>query len=174
MDKAVARRTRWNSGQGLTEFALVFPVLLLVILVIIEVAHIVFFYNFLTMAAREASRYGAGVCNGVDGNCGEPQYKNCAGIRAAANRVGNIIGIQTITITYDNGDFTSTNGNPNFKALGNCDTFGSQVLANGDRVTVTVTANYSPLIPIFNFSSAITSTSSSTILFNIPAIIYNQ
>ena len=170
MDKAVARRTRWNSGQGLTEFALVFPVLLLVILVIIEVAHIVIFYNFLTMAAREASRYGAGVCNSANGSCGAPQYNDCAGIRAAATRVSSIIGIQTITITYDNGNFTTNStGGSNFKILGTCDANPGMVLTKGDRVTVTVTAIYSPLIPIGQFSAPITSSSSNTILIDISA-----
>jgi Flp pilus assembly protein TadG len=51
----VARR---QGGQELVEYALVFPLLLLLILGIIEFGIIIFSYNTISNAAREGARYG--------------------------------------------------------------------------------------------------------------------
>ena len=48
-----ARRTR---GQALTEFAIVFPIAILMILAIFDAGRAVFIYNGLTNAAREGAR----------------------------------------------------------------------------------------------------------------------
>jgi Flp pilus assembly protein TadG len=47
------RRTR---GQGLVEFALVFPIFLLVVVALFDLGRAVFAYNTLTNAAREGAR----------------------------------------------------------------------------------------------------------------------
>lgn len=44
-------------GQGLVEFALVLPLILLVIVVFIELGRIVYFYSALNNAVREGTRY---------------------------------------------------------------------------------------------------------------------
>jgi Flp pilus assembly protein TadG len=55
------RRTRSNArarsrGQGLVEFALVFPIFLLVLVALFDLGRAVFAYNTLTNAAREGAR----------------------------------------------------------------------------------------------------------------------
>jgi Flp pilus assembly protein TadG len=50
------RRTK-NKGQGITEFALILPILLLVILGIIEAGWLIWAYITVQNAAREAARY---------------------------------------------------------------------------------------------------------------------
>ena len=48
---------RRDSGQELVEFALVFPVLMLLVLGIIEVGRIMYSYNAIANAAREGARW---------------------------------------------------------------------------------------------------------------------
>jgi Flp pilus assembly protein TadG len=47
-----------SRGQGLVEFALIFPILILVIVAVFDVGRLVFAYNTITNAAREATRFG--------------------------------------------------------------------------------------------------------------------
>jgi Flp pilus assembly protein TadG len=55
--RASAIRRR-SAGQGLVEFALIFPILILVIVAVFDVGRLVFAYNTITNAAREAARVG--------------------------------------------------------------------------------------------------------------------
>jgi len=52
----MAQRRERNSGQELVEFAIVFPVLMLLLLGIIEFGRIVYSYNAISNAAREGAR----------------------------------------------------------------------------------------------------------------------
>ena len=52
------RRTR-SRGQALVEFALVFPVLALVLFGLIDVGRLVYVYNAVSQGAREGARYGS-------------------------------------------------------------------------------------------------------------------
>jgi len=51
-------RRRSERGQGLVEFALIFPVLILLLVGIFDAGRLVFAYNNITNAAREAARTG--------------------------------------------------------------------------------------------------------------------
>ena len=51
-----ARRRRRQRGQGLTEFALVIPIFLLLVVALFDLGRAVFAYNTLTNAAREGAR----------------------------------------------------------------------------------------------------------------------
>ena len=46
-----------SAGQALVEFALIFPILILVLVAIFDVGRLVFAYNTITNAAREATRF---------------------------------------------------------------------------------------------------------------------
>jgi Flp pilus assembly protein TadG len=52
------RRRQSDAGQGLVEFALIFPVLILLLVAIFDVGRLVFAYNDITNAAREGTRTG--------------------------------------------------------------------------------------------------------------------
>ena len=54
--RVLAARRRRASGQGLVEFALVFPIFLLLFLALLDLGSAVFTYNSLTNAAREGAR----------------------------------------------------------------------------------------------------------------------
>lgn len=56
------RRTRWLAkrqharGQGLVEFALVFPILIILLIAVFDMGRLVFAYNDITNAARSGAR----------------------------------------------------------------------------------------------------------------------
>jgi len=78
VDKKIKRDR--NHGQGMVEFAIVFPLLLLLLFGIFEFGRIMFIYSAAVTASRDAARYGAAI---LDTGGGIPQYEDCAGIREA-------------------------------------------------------------------------------------------
>jgi len=95
-------RLRWRilhreRGQGLTEFALILPVLLLLVLGIVEFGYVFTVYSGLFNAAREGARYG--IVHPTD----------VAGIDRHAREKVIIIdpGAVAITIMYDHGPGTA-------------------------------------------------------------------
>jgi Flp pilus assembly protein TadG len=148
---------RWGSrGQGIVEFAIVFPLLLLFLFGIFEFGRIMFAYAAAISASKEAARYGAAI---FDTGGGIPQYEDCAGIRDAAKRIGQYAGIDdaSITIQYSNASgIYSTSCPP------------SQEVAAADTISVTVNTSITPVTPIGNLSAIpISSSSSRTILKNV-------
>jgi len=69
------RSRKKPNGQGLLEFALIAPVLLLVVFGIIDFGWMVFNYSQVYNGLREGVRYGS-----VSGFNATPDYKNCQGI----------------------------------------------------------------------------------------------
>src|SRR3990172_12515989 len=84
---------RSRKGQGLVEFALAFPVFLLIVFGIFEFGRLMFSYATVFTASREAARFGATVTNAID----------CAGMEAAAANVAIFTDVSQIKIYYDNG-----------------------------------------------------------------------
>ncbi len=134
---------RKENAQTLVEFALVFPLILLITYGIMEFGRMVFIYAAVTNAARQGARYGA--ASGAVG--GTKYYKNCGGIRTAVKDAGFLINIADadITISYDNGPSPT-------KTWNTCPPIGSNGLDPillGDRVVVQVHAFYQPMIGPF-------------------------
>lgn len=129
-----------KKAQSIVEFALAFPILLVIVLSIIEGGWLIFVYTSLTSASREAARYGAGVGSVSSGTI---LYNDCDGIRAAAIRIGRYTGIKPadIHIYHDTGPntakteyCTATNPTANF--------------AQDDRILVEANIIYSPISPL--------------------------
>jgi Flp pilus assembly protein TadG len=95
---------RVRRGQGLVEFALVMPILLLLIMGIVDFGWMVFNYNSLYNGVREALRYGS-----VTGLGSTPQYVQCQVIRSRIRELANTSGIQdaNIDIWFDDGRATT-------------------------------------------------------------------
>jgi Flp pilus assembly protein TadG len=154
-----------QNAQGTLEFALVLPLVLLLVVGIIEAGRMLWIYSATTTASREAARYGSAA---GDAGGGTLYYEDCAGIRAAARRVGSLAGIQdaNITITYDHGPSTSAfaNCNPTFTIT---DPEVEDVTL-GDRVLVQIAVQYQPIVPLINFSPfTISSTSRRSVLKDV-------
>ncbi len=132
---------REENAQGMVEFALIIPILLVLVFGLMEAGRLLFIYAATMTASREASRYGSAVGGATTG---VPRYLDCAGMREAARRLGSLAGIQDndITITYDDGDPAHV--------LGNCPVggVGSTWGGLGTRVNVSVATNYSPIVPL--------------------------
>jgi uncharacterized protein (UPF0333 family) len=87
-------------AQTMVEFALVFPVVLLITYGMIEFGRMMFIYAAVTNAAREGARYGA-AAGFVSTNT--PYYADCNGIKTAVQRGALLTDVTTTGISYDNG-----------------------------------------------------------------------
>jgi Flp pilus assembly protein TadG len=117
-------------AQTLVEFAIVFPVLLLITYGIMEFGRMLLIYTAVTNAAREGARYGATALN----------YKNCDGIREAVQRMAFLIPPTdlTVNISVVADGSTELTCSPGYTAPD---------LDLGDRIIVRAIADYSPIIP---------------------------
>ena len=145
-------------AQAIVEFAIALPILMALLVGILEVGRMLFIYSSVTNASREASRYASVI--GRD-DAGYYAYKYCDGIREKANKSAFLISLSSISINYDSGPGTSS--------IGICDAVsgedGDISVDTGDRVEVTVQADYEPmvrLVPIGN--RTFTSSSARTFL----------
>ncbi len=130
-------------AQGMVEFALVLPILLLLVFGIIEFGRLLFMFVSVSSASREGARYGAAVGDVGDGTL---RYQDCDGIVAAASRVGVLAGITDadVVIQYDDGTNIKPYSCPDVQ-----DVFGAPIVL-GDRIIVTVTRNFNPIVPLVN------------------------
>lgn len=154
MDKK--RRREYNRGQGIVEFAIVFPLLLLLLFGIFEFSRIMFVYSSVVSASREAARYGAAI---FDTGGGIPQYEDCMGIMEAAKRTGRYAGISDadITIQYSNDSGIYSSSCPPYHEV-----------SSADVISISINTSVTPVTPIGNFPAIpISSSSSRTILKNI-------
>jgi Flp pilus assembly protein TadG len=159
------RLTKLQSAQGMVEFALVLPILMLVIMGIFAFGHFFFTYSSIVSASREAARWGAAV--GASTN-GYPRYKDCDAIRDAAVRVGSFAGVSrsSVAITYDTGPQDTMSPKP---VCPTADGSQGPDVALGNRINVDVTVQYTPIVPLVQMPSfPITATTSRTILLNLP------
>jgi len=159
-DKIIKQKREAHNAQGMVEFALVLPVLLLIILGVFAFTHLFFFYILNVSASREAARYGTAIGNS---DTGIARYKDCAGIRAAAKRIGTLIGVAdaNIIISYDNGPGTAVYA---FCPVGGQ---GPNV-SLGDRILVQVSTQYQPFLPLVPLPTfPITTVSARTIVKDI-------
>ena len=145
-------------AQAMVEFAIVLPILLMLLMGILEVGRLIFMYAAVNNASREAARYGSAI--GLD-DAGYSKYRHCAGIKDAAQRSAFFTPL-IITISYDHGP-GSTSTIPNCTATAGEDP--NINVSSGDRVLITVSANYSPMVNLIPIGSrTLTSSSARTII----------
>lgn len=147
-------KAQGGRAQAMVEFAIVAPILFLMLFGIIEVGRMVFLYASVTNASREAVRYGSAV--GYD-DTGVIKYKNCLAITNLAQQVAyspNAV----VEIYYDTG--------PGDTSPVRCTTAEyAGYRRPGDRIMVTVRADYTPYIRLVPWGArTFTSTSYRTIL----------
>ena len=125
-------------GQGLVEFALVLPILLLLVWGVIEFGRLLFIYTEVSNAAREAVRFGVARGGGADPFFDGPNHLNCDGIMQAARSTTVLSGLpdDEFEIGYDRG------GGALFAA---CDDQPSNIRL-GDRLVISITHQIEPLI----------------------------
>lgn len=143
-----------RKGQTMVEFALVLPVLLLIIFGLLEAGRLIFIYGSVVTASRQAVRYGS--ATGLN-EAGNRKYLDCGGIETSAEDMGFILPV-TATITYEHADGTVfANCVDDFPTAGD--------FVNGDRIAVETTSTYSPLVPLVPFGNFDITTSSKRTIF---------
>src|SRR5439155_17951438 len=85
---------RKSKAQGLLEFALILPILLMVLFGIIDMGWIAFNFSQVYNATREATRYGS--VPGFPPTGGQYQYLDCAAIRNRLVAQAGFSGIKPI------------------------------------------------------------------------------
>lgn len=126
---------RDDAGQALIEFALMLPVLLMLILGLFEVALAVQEENTLAFATREAARYA--IVHGSDSSSPIPACSSCTNTTITQIVRDNAIGVPSVSVTVDYPD-------------------GSNV--RGSRVSVDATAAFVPLPSQWLLNGALTVT----------------
>ena len=123
-------------GQGLVEFGLAIPILMLIILGCIEMGRLIYTYSAVVTASREGARYGYSL---GDTDAGIPHYEDCGGIREAAQGPTSIAGIEkaNINIIFDSGPGTAT--------ISGCPPASVDA---GTRIIVSVSATFTPIVPL--------------------------
>jgi Flp pilus assembly protein TadG len=149
-----------EQAQAIVEFAIVLPILMAMLVGILETGRMVFFYAAVNNASREAVRYASAF--GLNDTQTAVKYKDCAGIKQRAVRSAFFTNL-TITITYDHGPglspYDTCDGNIDTAVSVNSGTYSS------DRVNVSVSATYRPMVRLIPFGQhTFTSRSSRTVL----------
>ena len=126
-------------AQGMVEFALAITTFLVLVMGIIEFGWLMAVYTSVYSASREAARYGAAV--GLSGN-GVTYDQDCAGMRAAAVRVGQIgqVDAADVEVRYQG----ALNNASAFNSLPAC----PNPTQLGDKIMIRVTGTYDPLVPL--------------------------
>jgi len=158
-------------AQAILEFALILPILMMLLYSIIEVGRLIFVFASVANASRQAARYGSasGTVNSV------AFYQDCDGIRAVANQSAFIIKFDKINITYDRGvnpdgtqiPITGVDPNP---SVDSCP-IKDYTVRNGDRIIVQVSTKYEPILKILPIKPLdVVSASARSFLISIPII----
>jgi hypothetical protein len=157
-----------KKAQGMVEFALVLPILLLLILGIIAIGHLLFTYFMVVAAGREAARFG--VATGLsDRNL--PRFRDCDSIRAAAVRVGSIVGVNpaNITVMYDKGPKSDGSAPDLLADACPIGAKGPGYIEIGNRIVVTINITYHTIAPVeFIPEIPITAITRRTIIRTLP------
>ncbi len=127
-------KTRHNSrAQAMVEFALVLPILLLLVIAIIDFGRALFIYSQVSNSAREAVRYGA-AADATDAS----KHLNCAGIADRARSMFSLAPSALNVSVYVEQPITGT---ATFNKL----PCATTAVNNGDRVRVEIRATVSLL-----------------------------
>lgn len=139
-------RPNTKKGQGAVEFALVLPVLLLLVLGLIETGRLIFYYSAVTNAAREAARYGS--ATGIN-ESGMFRFEDCNAIVNSAVRVGflNSVRPENVNVTFDSGPGTAVLGGCPGNTDGNTTQPDSASIQTGTRIVVRVASPFDTMIP---------------------------
>jgi uncharacterized repeat protein (TIGR01451 family) len=170
MIKPNPHKKQKHPAQSMVEFALALPILLTLLYGLLETGRLLFIYGSTITAARQAARYGSATGPAEDGIT--PLYLDCAGIRAAAQKVGFINRFEDadILITYDGGlepDGTPEDLVPVEPECGDYPAGGTEA-ENGDRIIVSVSTAWEPIVPLLPLKPfTITSTSERTLLVSV-------
>ncbi len=159
-----------SKAQAIVEFALVLPVLLLVVYGLIEAGRLLFIYSSVTNVARQAARWGS--TTGEGPTPGVSRYLDCKEIRKEAERIDFLNAFDAnddaqFVIEYDRPTSVDPDPGAYFTCTSAIDVAGIDA-ETGDRITVRVNADFTPILPLVPFDPfTINAESSRTLLLTI-------
>lgn len=169
MRKTIFGTHNTSRAQAMVEFMLVLPLLVILLYGIIELSRVIFIFASVANASRQAARYGAGSgeFNGIT------YYQDCDGIRDTANQSAILTEFDEINITYDRGLTADGEQLPilDVDPSPSADTcpIDDNIIRNGDRIIVQVSASYEPILPLLPFEPLeVVSASARTFLISVP------
>ncbi len=158
--------TKKAQGQGLVEFALTIPIILLFIAGIIDLGRTLFVYSQLIDATRQSVRYG--IMMGLEDTA---QYLDCNGIKETAASIPGLVNLSnaSIEIFYENSDGTAKMVSDT--DLLTCETMTTDLaktIQHGDVLAVNISGQIRPLTPFLTdlFTLTLEHTSRRTIVTN--------
>ncbi len=132
------KKFRIAKAQTMVEFALVFPIVLLITYGLMEFGRMFFIYISVTSAAREGARYAVGASFGAE------QYDDCATIRKVVDDAAFLI-----TVPSGNVSITYLDNNGNILPY-TCDTLDPTSIKLGYQVQIRISGlKFEPLIGSF-------------------------
>ncbi len=143
------RSRRFTGGQGLTEFALILPILLFAVMGIVDFGRVMLAYATLSNSLREAVRYAE-----LYGDTDPRPYLQCDVIRGLAERniFASTVDVNIEHVTIDgNGEAATTYTNCSGATDDNIDTGDLMVITTTGSVRF-ITPLLSNAMPSFNFS----------------------
>ena len=154
----------------MVEFMLVLPVLVILLYGVVELSRLVFIVASVANGSRQAARYGAG---SGEPNSGVTYFQDCDGIREVASQSAILTEFEEINITYDRGITAEGEQIPilDIDPSPDADTcpIEDDVIRNGDRIIVQVSASYEPILSLNNIESLeIVSANARTFLISVP------
>lgn len=154
-----------SKAQAMVEFAIALPLLLLLLYGLLEAGRLLFMYSTVVTASRQAVRYGSATGEGTNG---APRYQDCIGMKNAAQNFAYLGQFDAITIVYD----TGPGNTPYDECTGDTD-LGVPLTGNSNRVVVTVTEQFTPIVPnlVPFIQRNITATSARTILNSVSIVV---
>lgn len=160
-----------SKAQAMVEFAIVLPLLLLILYGILETGRYLFIYSSVVTASRQAARYGTATGQGITTTL--PRYQDCVGIRAAANNAAyiNTLDDSEIEVFYDTGPGDI---NPiQYCEVSTSPPTSATLSDNRHRIMVTVTEQFEPIVPnIVPFlSQPISATSARTVILSVAIVV---
>jgi hypothetical protein len=142
---SLRRRGDGSRGQALAEFALVFPVLVLILLGFVDVARAAFAYNNLENAARSGTRVAA--VNQIETSTGCSRDTPIVDLANPSWSIKACVISEAIGLNLADTDIDVAYANPPSEPSLGCDP-GTPPLHVGCLVTVTVHYKLSPLTPL--------------------------
>lgn len=143
------RYTARDDGASMVEFAIVLPLLLVIVFGLVEFGRLVAVTTQITTASREAARYGIATGPGTGP---EPRYIDCVGIRDAAREKVRLVTLpdSAITVEYDQGPSTAVYASCTPTGLEDLvgTPLGVDDIDDQSRIIVTVTTTFNTPVPI--------------------------
>jgi Flp pilus assembly protein TadG len=137
------KRHRWprslERGQTLLEFAMIAPVLMILLMAMVDLARVMETHVTIQEAARDAARYavtGRADCTGP----ATPTRDACI-VQTVKDDTSSLTNNQTVSTSYQSWDY------PTYADPGTLNDAGQQC----DAVQVKVTYTYHPVTPLINF-----------------------